>query len=107
MNSPPNTGTPPPQHAKTHPANAPSTHSRAQGPSANGLRPLDPRPPPVPDFPPLPWTTRRIVVSHTINCPHCGGSSFLLDPDIGATCVQCAKPPNSLPQNRQQETSPP
>ena len=48
-------------------------------------------------FPPLPWNTRRILVSHDITCPHCGSNSFMLDPDLGVSCTQCAKSPLNPP----------
>lgn len=58
------------------------------------------RPPPIvppylqPFLPPLPWDTRRIIVTPHIRCPHCRDHAFMLDPDTGITCVTCAKAPN-------------
>lgn len=37
---------------------------------------------------------RRIVVLNDSPCLHCQSTSFLVDPDLGITCTQCAKPPH-------------
>ena len=48
-------------------------------------------------LPPKPWHTRRIIVART-PCPHCGSRSFMVDPEIGVTCTQCAKSPFNPPK---------
>lgn len=54
----------------------------------------------LPDFPSPPYLTRRIVVSNTVACPHCRSRSFMLDPDLGVLCTQCAKNPRNPPKEK-------
>ena len=88
----------------------PPTATPCQANAGNGRNPHLPGRPPLPsllpDFPPPPWQTRRIVVSRTVTCHHCKANAFLLDPDLGATCIQCAKSPNSRPRSNDKEPFP-
>ena len=40
------------------------------------------------------WQTRQIMVLNDSPCAHCHSRSFIVDPDTGTTCTQCAKPPH-------------
>ena len=44
------------------------------------------------------WNMRRIIVDNDRPCPHCHSTAYLIDPDLGITCTQCAKPPNHVPR---------
>ena len=58
-------------------------------------------PPSLPTATKPQWQTRRIVVLNDAPCVHCQNRSFLVDPEIGTTCTQCAKPPHR-PRRKEQ-----